>query len=230
MSFLYILQTFDAIQNNKDVYKVGRTDTGVDSTGTLLRLKGYPKGAVLHKTFPLQRDSLVYERLALYILRIRSSVFTAYGHEYFKDSLDNIIDIVQDVVNSIEHLSSQPTQIHSVEPTVDTTTAIPINETYETIKPFTPEEVTVESKLWTETDDVVERLSSLFISTGNKEDFVTSKKLMELCKHNNIEISSTKLGRTMRGLGHPSSMKKLAGKAGRVFCGIMIDNNHDEEL
>ena len=40
---IYILQSADAIRHNEHIYKVGRTDLGLNKNGTLIRFKNYKK-------------------------------------------------------------------------------------------------------------------------------------------------------------------------------------------
>lgn len=98
---------------------------------------------------------------------------------------------------------------------------------YEPFKPRAPESVLQESKQWTETDDINEKISSLFITTGNKADFISAKQLISLCGINNIDVSSTRLGRLMRKFGHPAVKKKIEGRTTAVYEGVKLDRAGD---
>ena len=89
-------------------------------------------------------------------------------------------------------------------------------------KPVPPEEVIKATKEWTQADDVVEKLNGLFEVSDKPDDFVSSALLKNAVIRLNLDISDTKLGRTMTKLGYKSVVKKIKGKPVRVFMGVKL--------
>ncbi len=102
---------------------------------------------------------------------------------------------------------------------------------YQPSKPHTPEEVITESRQWTEADDMVEHISSMISSTGDVNDYLPITTMTAMCKQQHIDVSQCRLGRIMRGLGHPSKVKTINRKSVRVFEGVTLDApDHHPEL
>ena len=60
-------------------------------------------------------DSVLYERIILYVLYKKSFNAKLCGREYFEDSLENIISIIDDVIDSFELLLNSPVSNSSYE-------------------------------------------------------------------------------------------------------------------
>lgn len=91
----------------------------MNTNGELNRFKNYKKGSVLHKQYPVQHDSLIYERLALSALRHKSKPRTDYGSEYFEDSLANITKIVEDAIRSVDSVLQETSPIEEEQPNLE---------------------------------------------------------------------------------------------------------------
>ena len=89
-------------------------------------------------------------------------------------------------------------------------------------KPVAPEEVIKATKEWTQADDVVEKLNGLFEISENPDDFVSAPRLKTAVTQLGLDISDTKMGRTMTKLGFKSIQKKVGGRKMVVYMGVKL--------
>ncbi len=100
-----------------------------------------------------------------------------------------------------------------------------------------PIDVINAKKDWINEDkNIIDSFKNDFELTGNKDDFVTSKVIEEWIKSNNLGITMKKFGMEMKKYltvhkidGIMSDNKKLSGKVIKVWFGIKIMCNDNEE-
>lgn len=100
-------------------------------------------------------------------------------------------------------------------------------DSYSTTKPAKPESVNQATKEWTESDDVYEKIKSLFVPVEDEKSFISSKAFQTAVNQNNIHISPNKLGRIMTKLGHVSETKNVNGINTKIYPKIRFSHSCD---
>jgi len=111
-------------------------------------------------------------------------------------------------------------QVFVHRPDVIKTFAMMICRSYTRQSPVPPECVIVESKEWTNNDDMENKLLQLF--EADKGSYISCSQLHTVCKQNGIEISAKKLGMLMKKNGRVSTTPTCDGKKVRAYEGIRL--------
>ena len=90
---VYILKLREHIRHPEDIFKVGRTTKPMSH-----RLAGYPKGAIVMKSFSCYH-SIKAEKNLLEAFRDRFTPAIDYGSEYFRGNFHEMLKLMQDIVN-----------------------------------------------------------------------------------------------------------------------------------
>jgi len=92
--YLYIIHLREFINNEQEIYKVGRTND------VFRRFKQYPKGSKILCVFPT-KDPVTHERIMLHNLCNKLKNRKDIGTEYFEGSLVTIMDIVHRIITKL---------------------------------------------------------------------------------------------------------------------------------
>lgn len=113
-------------------------------------------------------------------------------------------------------------QVFVHRPDVMKTFAMMICKSYTRNMPVAPECVVIESKEWTNADDIENRILGMFEKDTTKDAHITCSQLHTVCKQSGIDVSAKKLGMLMKKNGYSSTTPTINGKKIRAYEGISL--------